>query len=142
MAYVLGYDGVLNYNTAGAGGGGSWVELTNTRNVTVSLERGLADVTVRANNGWRAQVGALKDLSLEFEMVYDNADTGMGVIRDAFLDGDVVGFQVYDADDEGPVFDGVVTNFSINQDLEEAFIVSVTVVPTYSATAPTWTGGA
>ncbi len=39
----------------------------------------------RANNGWRATVGTLKDASLEFEMVWDTVDTDFTAIRDAFL---------------------------------------------------------
>lgn len=44
--------------------------------MTLSLETGEADVTTRANSGWRATVGTLKEASVEFEMVWDTADAG------------------------------------------------------------------
>lgn len=34
----------------------------------LNLEKGEADVTTRANNGWRATKGTLKEGSIEFEM--------------------------------------------------------------------------
>ena len=60
MAIRLGMEAVLNYKTGGQDGAGSWVELANVRDVTLSLEAGEADVTTRANSGWRAVVATLK----------------------------------------------------------------------------------
>ncbi|MCK6458214.1 MAG: hypothetical protein L6Q92_17005, partial [Phycisphaerae bacterium] len=69
MAIKLGMDARLNYKTGGQGGGGAWTELANVKDVTLSLETGEADVTTRANSGWRAIVATLKEASVEFEMV-------------------------------------------------------------------------
>ncbi|MEL6741063.1 MAG: phage tail tube protein [Planctomycetota bacterium] len=85
MAIRLGMEAVLNYKTGGQDGGGSWVELANVRDVTLSLEAGEADVTTRANSGWRAVVATLKEASVEFEMVWDTADAGFGAVKDAYL---------------------------------------------------------
>ena len=44
-------------------------EITNVKDLTVSLEKAEADTSMRANNGWRATVGTLKDASIEFTVL-------------------------------------------------------------------------
>lgn len=142
MALKLGMDAVLKYKVGGVAAVGSWVDLDNVRDVTLSLEAGEADVTTRANNGWRATVATLRDASVEFEMVWDTADPGFGAIKDAYLTNDVIGLAVLDdpgAAGEGLVADFMITNFSRSEALEEAVTVSVTAKVTFSATAPAWT---
>lgn len=70
---ILGMDAKLYYGNAGSS---ATNEMTNVRDVTVSAEAGEADVTTRANSGWRATVATLKEASVEFEMVWDTEDTG------------------------------------------------------------------
>ena len=142
MAIKLGMDAVLNFKSGGVGGAGSWTELANVKDVTLSLETGEADITTRANAGWRATVGTLKEASVEFEMVWDTADAGFTAIKDAFFNNDLIGLQILDeADDQGLQADFSITNFSRNEALEEAITVSVTAKVTYSDTAPSWIGG-
>lgn len=141
MAIKLGMEATLNYKTGGQDGGGSWIELTNTKDVTLSLEAGEADVTTRGNDGWRAVVATLKEASVEFEMVWDTADAGFDAIKDAYLAGDIIGFQILDGDSgEGLQADFMITSFSRSEALEEAIMVSVTAKVTYSTTAPSWIG--
>lgn len=154
MAQVLGIDAVIWLaDDSGAGGAaGTYSELTNVRNVTLSLETSEADVTVRANNGWRATTPTLKDASIEFEMIYDTGDTnGFVEVKDAFIDGTDLWVKVLDGTtrDSGGAGDHTtgngliakvrVTNFSINQSLEEAVTASVSLKPTYGV-APSWQG--
>jgi len=139
MAIKLGMDAVLNFKSGGVGGAGSWTELANVKDVTLSLETGEADITTRANAGWRATVGTLKEASVEFEMVWDTADAGFTAIKDAFFNNAVIGLQVLD----GPVGSGLeadfsITNFSRSEQLEEALTVSITAKVTYDGTAPSW----
>ena len=94
MAIRLGMEAVLNYKTGGQDGAGSWVELANVRDVTLSLEAGEADVTTRANSGWRAVVATLKEASVEFEMVWDTAAAGFGAVKDAYLNTAPLGMQL------------------------------------------------
>jgi hypothetical protein len=54
----------------------AWHEVGNLRNVTLSLEKGEADITTRAANGWKLTVGTLKEGSVETEMVWDGDDPG------------------------------------------------------------------
>jgi len=141
MAIKLGMEATLNYKVGGQGGAGAWLELTNTKDVTLSLEAGEADVTTRANSGWRATVATLKEASVEFDMVWDTADAGFDAIKDAYLTNDIIGFQVLDGDTgEGLQADFMITSFSRSEALEEAITVSVTAKVTYSTTPPSWIG--
>ncbi|MBK9187330.1 MAG: hypothetical protein IPM33_00075 [Phycisphaerales bacterium] len=142
MAIKLGMEAVLKYKTGGQAGGGSWTALGNVKDVTLNLETGEADVTTRANAGWRATVGTLKEASVEFEMVWDTADAGFTAIKNAFFNNAVIGLQVLDGTSgQGLQADFSITNFSRSEALEEAITVSVTAKVTYSATAPSWIGG-
>ncbi|MBX3435812.1 MAG: hypothetical protein KF847_21040 [Pirellulales bacterium] len=142
MAIKLGMEAVLKYKAGGQAGGGSWTALGNVKDVTLNLETGEADVTTRANAGWRATVGTLKEASVEFEMVWDTADAGFTAIKNAFFNNAVIGLQVLDGTSgQGLQADFSITNFSRSEALEEAITVSVTAKVTYSATAPSWIGG-
>jgi hypothetical protein len=142
MAIKLGMEAVLKYKVGGQAGGGAWTAMGNTRDVTLNLEAGEADVTTRANAGWRATVGTLKEASVEFEMVWDTADAGFTAIKNAFFNNAVIGLQVLDGTSgQGLQADFSITNFSRSEALEEAITVSVTAKVTYSTTAPSWIGG-
>ncbi|MCZ2341692.1 MAG: phage tail protein [Bacteroidales bacterium] len=142
MSVKLGLDAKLYRNT-GSSGTPTWGEVANVKDVTLNLSAGEADVTTRGNAGWKATVATLKDASIEFTMVWDNADTHFAAIRDTFLNHAAVDFAVMDGDittagSQGLRATCMVTNFSRNEALEEAITVSVTVKPTFSATPPTW----
>jgi len=145
MAIKLGMHAKLYYKTGGVGGGGSWTELTNTKDVTLNLEAGEADVTTRANNGWRATVATLREGSVEWEMVWNTSDAGFTAIKNAYFNGTAIGLAVLDGDitnaaSQGLEADFSITNFSRSEPLDEAITVSVTAKPTYSVTAPAWVG--
>jgi hypothetical protein len=142
MAVKLGLDAKLYRNT-GTHAAPAWNEVKNVKDVTLSLEAGEADVTTRANAGWRATVATLKDGSVEFEMVWDTADDDFTAIRYAFLNHTALEFAVMDGDIATAGSQGLraacaVTNFSRNEALEEAITVGVTVKPTFSANPPVW----
>ncbi|MFN5393878.1 MAG: phage tail tube protein, partial [Planctomycetota bacterium] len=95
MPAKLGLDAKLYRNT-GTYAAPTWDLIGNVRDLTLNLETGEADVSTRSNNGWRATVSTLKDASLEFEMVWDTADSDFGAIRDAFLNNTTVEIAVLD----------------------------------------------
>ncbi|MEW6249183.1 MAG: phage tail tube protein [Planctomycetota bacterium] len=122
--FVLGMNAKLYY---GAAGGPANTEMTNVRNVTLNLEAGEADVTTRANAGWRATAPTLRECSVEFEMVWDPADAGFTAIKNAYLTGGLIALKVLDKEGgQGPDGDFSVTSFSRSEELEEAITVSVT----------------
>lgn len=146
MATRLGMDAKLYRNT-GTYASPTWTEITNVKDVTLNLEKGEADVTTRANNGWRATVGTLKDASIEFQMVWDTADAGFDAIRQAFFSNSAIEFAVMDGVISSPDSEGLratfdIFNFTRNEALEEAIMVDVTIKPTYADNPPQWiTGG-
>ena len=120
-----------------------WVEMTNVKDLTLNNEKGEADVTTRANNGWRATVGTLKDGSIEFEMVWDTEDESFTAIQEAYFGNTSIEFAVMDGDIEAAGSQGLratmaIMSFSRNEPLEEALSVSVTAKPTYAEHAPDW----
>lgn len=116
-------------------------EISNIKNVTVPVSDGEADVSVRGNNGFRAILPTLTDLEVNFEMVYDPADTdlialwkakiGKTSLAIAFLDDSstTVGSRGFWADWH-------VTSFEKSEDLEEAQMVNITLKPALTAVAP------
>lgn len=144
MAVKLGMDAKLYFCAAGIGSTPTWTLLGNVKNVTLSLTKGEADVTTRANNGWKATAGTLKEGSIEFEMVWDTEDAGFTAIKDAYFNGTILGLAVMDgavatAGSQGLWADCMITDFSRDEPLEDALSVKVTAKPTYSTNAPVWT---
>ena len=136
MSIKLGMEAKLYYGAAGATAA---TELTNVKDVTLNLESGEADVTTRANAGWRATVGTLKTGSVEFEMIWDSDDAGFTAIKDAYFNNTPIALAILDeAGGEGLDADFSITNFSRKEALEQAITVSVTAKPTYSTRAPAW----
>ncbi|MBE3133282.1 MAG: hypothetical protein IMZ55_07395 [Acidobacteria bacterium] len=137
--YVLGLNAKLYYGTAGAALG-ALAELTNVRDVSLSLEKGEADVTTRANSGWRATAGTLKSATLDFQMVHKPGDAGFEAIRTAFLANTTLEVAALTGEratsnTEGPQASWSITNFSRNEGLEEAITYDVTLK---MATYTTW----
>lgn len=142
MGIKLGMEAKLYRNT-GTYALPTWVELTNVKDLTLNLEAGEADVTTRGNSGWRATVATLKDGSIEFEMIWDTADTNFTAIQDAFFNGTDIEFAVMDGDITVSGTQGLratmsITSFSRSEALEEALMVSVNAKPTYATNAPEW----
>jgi hypothetical protein len=122
--FVLGMNAKLYYGVAGATAA---TEMGNVKDVTLTLEAGEADVTTRANLGWRATAPTLRECTAEFEMVWDPADAGFAAIKNAFLTAGLIALKVLDqAGGQGPDGDFAITSFSRNEALEEAITVSVT----------------
>ena len=136
--FKLGMNAALYYTTAAADlaaaqalDPGSMTELTNVRDVTLNVETGEADITTRANLGWRATAATLKECSLEFEMVFKPTDAGFLAIRNAWLNSTEIALACLSDEDgeagaEGPVGNFTITNLSRSEPLEEAIMVSVT----------------
>jgi hypothetical protein len=122
--FILGMNAKIYYGTAGSTAD---TELTNVKDVTLSLEAGEADITTRANSGWRATAPTLRECSVEFEMVWKSTDAGFTAIKNAFLANNTVALLVLsEANGEGIDGDFAITNFSRSEALEEAITVSVT----------------
>jgi len=129
------------YRNTGTYDAPDWVEITNVKDVTPVAGNGEADVTTRANHGWKASKATLKDGSVEFEMMWDTEDEGFAAIQSAFFGNENIDLAVMDGDIETEGSEGLratfsVTKFDRKEPLEEAITVSVTLKPTYATHAP------
>lgn len=94
-------------------------ELDNVSDVTITLDAAEADVTTRANKGFRATVPGLKECSIEFTMMYKPSDVGFKAIREAWYSGETIHLAALtSATGEGPVGDFSITGFSRSELLE------------------------
>ena len=122
--FILGMNAKIYY---GAAGSTASTELTNVKDVTLSLEAGEADVTTRANQGWRATAPTLRECTAEFEMQWKPSDAGFQAVKDAFLSAGTIALLILTEEDgEGPDGDFSITSFSRSEPLEESITVSVT----------------
>ncbi len=129
--YVLGMNAKIYHGDAGDDTPSTMTELDNVKNVTLTMEAGEADITTRANSGWRATAPTLKTCTVEFEMVWKPGDAGFDAVKAAFLANTTLALAVLDgAEDvvgtQGPIGDFGITNFSRNEALEEAIVADVT----------------
>lgn len=122
--FVLGMNAKLYH---GASGATATTEMSNVKDVTLTLEAGEADITTRANQGWRATAPTLRECTVEFEMVWNPSDAGFTAIKAAFLSAGTIALKILDqTGGQGPDGDFAITSFSRNEALEEALTVSVT----------------
>ncbi len=137
MAIVLGLDAKLFRGTAGTQ---ATIEVTNVKDVSLSLESGEADVTTRKAKGWKLSVATLKEASLEITILYDTEDEDFLAFKEAYFSNTPISLFVTDGDTtaHGLDADFSVTGFTVDQPLEEAVTVKVTAKPTASDRAPVW----
>lgn len=153
MAFILGLDTKLFYGIKGAAvaegatppAGEEWIEWTNIKDLSLSLESATDDVSVRGGAGWRQVVATLRDGTTEWDSVYDPLDTGFIAFKNAYFNAvdRVIGVFVADGPEatlgtNGLMADFMVTSFGITQNLEEATKVNITIQPTFSAFVPVW----
>ncbi len=137
MAIKLGLDAKLFRGVAGTQG---TIEVTNVKDVSLSLESGEADVTTRKAKGWKLSVATLKEASLEITILYDTEDEDFIAFKEAYFSNTPISLFVTDGDTtaHGLDADFSVTGFTVDQPLEEAVTVKVTAKPTASDRAPVW----
>ena len=124
--FRLGMKGKL-FHGAGGTTGVPTKELDNVSDVTITLDAAEADVTTRANKGFRATVSGLKECTIEWTMNYKPGDAGFKAVREAWYSGDPLHLAALtSATGEGPVGDFSVTGFSRSEPHEEAITYEVT----------------
>jgi len=135
--FTLGMECKLYFKTAlltGPPDGTGWTEIDNAKDVNLQQENGEADVTTRANNGWRATAATLKEATIEFEMLWKPSDAAFAAILAAWLAAGEIAIAAMDgaideAGNQGLASNCSVTSFTRNEPLEEAVTVSVTLKP-------------
>lgn len=110
----------------------------NVKDVTLNMESGEADATTRKSGGWKAYLSTTKEASLEFSILYDPEDEDYRAFNAAYMNNTPLAFFVSDGSGEGLDADFTITNFSMEQPLEEAVSISVTAKITAAGRAPEW----
>jgi hypothetical protein len=118
-------------------------EVANVRDLTITLDKGEADASTRGNNGWRARLATLKDGGMEWQMVYDPADTDVIAFMKAWVGNSTIALAALDGSNAtvgtmGLWADFDVFRFEKGEELENVQMVTVGVKPAYSAVAPEW----
>lgn len=139
----LGWEAKLYYMVGGQAGGGSWVELTNARDVTVTPADDEVEVTTRRSAGTKEFVQGLRDITIEGEMINDSTDPGFVAFKNAWLNRQVIGIRALDvANGQGPQFDAIIPTFSRGEPLGDVQTISFTIRPTRSTVVQSWYVGA
>ena len=102
-----------------------------------------ADITVRASNGYKLTAKAMKDVTVDFDLMYDSTNTIYQFLLKAWLNDTVIGVAVLDGDKatvgtQGFWADWVIVKFDKNEPIGDAQTVSVSLKPTLSAVPPEW----
>lgn len=125
MSKVRGKLGILKYAVGGIEGG-SWEELTNVRDLDMPSTKGETDISTRADGSYVTRMALDKDVSVTWDMLFDDEDEGFLAIRDAYNDDEIIGLQVYHYD--GSAYfqaDFEIYDFSLTQNKDEAQVYSV-----------------
>lgn len=114
----------------------TWTEVTNVRDLSRKLEKALADASTRAST-FRQQVGTLKDLTIEFGMVYNPSDTSQARFEEAFFTDEDLEILILDGPistvgSKGLRMMATISQFGTDENLEDVGMVPVTIVPGYS----------
>lgn len=127
--YQLGMNAKIYLGESGATQNPTTV-LGNTKDVTLNLETGEADITTRDNGGFRATAPTLKECTAEWEMIHRKNEAALAAIRKAWLTNTTVRLAIltdtYANGGDGPLGDFAITNFTRNEPLEEAITYNVT----------------
>jgi TP901-1 family phage major tail protein len=131
VLFILGMKGKLYYGESGSELS-AMTELDNVKDVNGTMSRGEADITTRANSGFKAIAPTLAECSIDFEMVWKPGDTGFDALQAAFFAAGTVEIAALDQDKTSPTASGIkgtfcVTNFSRKEPLAEAMTASVTL---------------
>lgn len=153
MGIRLGLDCKIYRNTA-TYASPTWDECTAVKDAALSLEKAEADVSTRANGGWRATIATLKDGTVDFTMIPDRSISAqkadLDAFRDAFLNNTVIECLVLDGPEPAPsgsvASEGLraswsVMSFERTDNLEEGVVYSISIKPGPSANAPSWFTG-
>ncbi len=131
MAFTLGINAKI-YQGPAATAVGALTEITVVKDVTLNMEAAEADITSRANSGWRGTAPALRTATVEFDLIWDTSDGSFDDMRAAFLSSTELEFAVLDGDRGTSGVQGLVASFAItafnrSEPLEEALTASVTL---------------
>ena len=119
----------------------NWQLRDNITDVQINNSLATTDVTTRGGNGYRQVLGTLKEGEISFDVIYDTADPLFTALFQAYETNALVDMAFADGliATPGTLFYRAqfsITDFSIDQSLEEAMRVSVTLQTGFSTGVP------
>ncbi|MEN6387118.1 MAG: hypothetical protein ABFD79_18215 [Phycisphaerales bacterium] len=131
--FILGINAKLYYGTNDAELS-AMTEASNVKDLTVSVSAGEADISTRANQGWRATAATLRECELSWTMNWKPGDAFFTAIKTAMLTSTTVCLAALtglkegegSAGSSGPHGNFSITKFDRKEGLEEAITVDVT----------------
>lgn len=131
------------YRNTGAYGTPTWTVIPTVKDATLDLGGSDVDVSTRGNGGWKADALALLEAGLEFEVIWDTADTNLAALITAFFDRSVLDFLILDGaatvvGSQGLRAQCQIMKFPRDEKLDDAVRVKISIKPSYSAYPPTW----
>jgi hypothetical protein len=128
--FLLGINAKLYYGAADALLS-AMTEASNVKDLTVSVSTGEADISTRANSGWRATAATLRECELSFTMNWKQGDAFFSAVKTAALNSTTICLAALTGDksteySSGPHGNWSVTKFDRKESLEEAITVDVT----------------
>lgn len=132
------------YRNTGTYATPTWDELTNTKEVTLNLDKSESDVTTRGNAGWRAVAAALKDGSIDLSIQLNpDSHADLTAFIDAYFNNTQVECAFMDGDITTTGSEGLRASFEVMsasraEPLEEGVVWTFTLKPGLAANAPEW----
>jgi hypothetical protein len=146
--FILGKDAKTYYGSTPIDGDSNTVdaliagmtEAGNIRDLTLSLEKGESDITVRSDDSWTILAATLKTATVEFQMKWLPGDSFFEAVKDSFLNDTELPLVVLDQDRDAMDAEGFAANFNVfsfsrNEALTEAILVDVSMKP---SSFPQW----
>lgn len=111
-----------------------WTEITRTRDATLRMTKGEADVTDRGNSGERATLSTLRDRRIEFTMFADSDQAAYTALLSAYNNNTRIALAAMDGDIASVGSEGFAANFNIqdlsrNENLTEGVAWDVVATP-------------
>lgn len=131
------------YRNTGTYGTPVWNEITLARDVTMNLEKNVAEAVARAST-WRKKLALIKDFNFDMNMLADTSIDDHDALRDAFLNDTIVDVALADGAiaTTGTQYlraDVLITSFTKGQPLEDVSTVDVHADLAYSSNDPAFT---
>jgi hypothetical protein len=106
-------------------------EASNVKDLTVSVSVGEADISTRANQGWKATAPTLRECELSWTMVWKQGDAFFSAVKTAALGSTTLCLAALTGEKATAYTSGIHGNFAITkfdrkEGLEEAITVDVT----------------
>lgn len=131
------------YVNAGSYASPDWEEVALAADVTLNLDKTMANATTRGGGGWKNEVGVLKGASVEFDALWKNGDVALDDLLDSYINGTAIEIAIAD----GPIATAgteywrmtcEVSAWNKSDPIEDLQKVSITAVPTIAENAPSF----